>query len=173
LLSRRGQAVAMVREDNNTTQKQLLSRPVTRLRAHLDTEIAIMGPYTHVSRPIPAIGNIDKAEMDKIVRSENLYIQRAAHTMKDAFLMFREATWHTHILNVKHTTDLVIVDDPNKIGRWQGWFAHFPDHLTSSFSKDKAAVLSNMACYDIAHMKELIEQMLGGTLKESTFLTKC
>jgi hypothetical protein len=112
-----------------------------------------------------AIPEVNKAELDKIRHFEIEYMSRATNTIKAAFLMFREATWHTHILNIKYGKDIVIVDDPKKIGRQQGWFAPFPDHLTPT-SKDKAAVLSSMACHDIGYMRKLIEQVLQGTYTE-------
>ncbi|KAF2832257.1 hypothetical protein CC86DRAFT_401024 [Ophiobolus disseminans] len=89
-------------------------------------------------------------------------IERAADTLKATFLTFRDETWHTHIFDVQcFPENIFIFDDPNKSLRWQGWFSHYPEELVDT-PDDRAAVLSAMASYDIAHLRKMIEQMLEG-----------
>jgi len=112
---------------------------------------------------------VDTMELDKILHLETEYMSRATDTIKAAFLIFREATWHTHILNIKcNQKENIIVDDAKKTGRQQRWFVPFPDHLTPT-TRDKAAVLSNMACHDIGYLRKLIEQILEGTILASYY----
>jgi hypothetical protein len=101
-------------------------------------------------------------EVDEVQR-----IYRAAFTLQAVFLRFREATWHNHILEI-HSKDkqILILDDPNHTNRFNGWFSPFPNHLLDD-ARVKAAVLTTMSCYDMAHMKELVEQLFAGRTREN------
>ncbi|KAF2031741.1 hypothetical protein EK21DRAFT_110637 [Setomelanomma holmii] len=91
--------------------------------------------------------------------TEETRIRRAAHTLQAAFLIFREATWHTHVLNIKvENKQILVKEDPEMTFRWQGWFSHYPKHQTPD-PRDKAAVLTMMATYDVGHMKQLVAQV--------------
>lgn len=91
-------------------------------------------------------------------------IERAADTLKAVFLAFRETTWHTNIFDIRcDADDIFIFDDPDKTLRWQGWFSQYPNELTDN-PNDKAAVLTTMACYDIAHLRKLVDQMVEGAM---------
>jgi hypothetical protein len=93
-------------------------------------------------------------------------ITRACQTLKTVFLAYREATWSRFCKQImgpqKTGVAACIVDDPTKAGRRNGWFCDFPGHLVIDPIL-KQAVLSTMACHDIAFMKKLIEQMFEGT----------
>ena len=98
----------------------------------------------------------------ELIEAEKRRIQRASDTLQAIFFMFREATWHTHIWDVKCLgDDIIIKEDPHKTLRWQGWWSPYPTLLTPD-AYDKAAVLTTMACYDVAHLKKLTEQVLEG-----------
>lgn len=94
--------------------------------------------------------------------TEEILLQRAAYTLQSAFAIFREATWHNHILTIKpERRQLTIKEDPEKFLRFQGWFSQYPAEKTPKY-KDKAAVLMTMAGDDVGHLRALIEQMLEG-----------
>jgi hypothetical protein len=94
-------------------------------------------------------------------------IKRACQMVRAVFLAYREATWSRFCKEVMppqgQSVAIVIIDDPTKTGRRNGWFCDFPHHLVPD-PVIRNAVLTTMSCHDIAFMKKLIEQMFEGTL---------
>lgn len=90
-------------------------------------------------------------------------ITRAAFTLKQAFLHFREATWHTFIKDVVHQgKSIALLKDSSRSERYNGWFSHFPNHLVHDVH-EKNAVLTTMSCHEIGHMRKLVTQLFEGT----------
>tara|TARA_R110002003_G_scaffold110_5_gene9294 strand:- start:6827 stop:7150 length:324 start_codon:yes stop_codon:yes gene_type:complete len=98
--------------------------------------------------------------------TEEMRLERAAHTLQAVFLMFREATWHNHVLDINaESKNIVIEDDPEKTTRRQGWFSDCSKVRTLK-PEDKAAVLTMMSIGDVGNMKQLIGQMLEGEMDD-------
>jgi hypothetical protein len=98
--------------------------------------------------------------------SEARRIGRAAVTLQAVFLQFREATWHRHVQSINSKPGMLgMIIDPDFKNRFNGWFSPFPNEMVHN-ARDKAAVLTAMACYDLAHMKELVEQLFAGKAAE-------
>jgi hypothetical protein len=87
---------------------------------------------------------------------------RASDILSSAFLQFRRATWHNHFCEVlADKQQILIKDDGLKIGRWHGWWGHFPSDVKDA--QTAAAVLTTLACHDIGHLTKLTEQLFEGS----------
>lgn len=103
--------------------------------------------------------------------SEAKRIGRAAVTLQAIFLQFREATWHRHIQSIKSKPEILgMTNDPDFKNRFNGWFSPFPNEMIHNV-RDKSAILTAMACYDLAHMKKMVEQLFEGKAAETRMKT--
>jgi hypothetical protein len=100
------------------------------------------------------------------VSSPGLRIHRASTMLQKIFFAYREATWSRFYSEVSLPTRFdgitVVMDDPEKLGRKNGWFAEFPERyfVNNIDAKNKLLVMS--PCHDIGVLKKLIEQLFAG-----------
>jgi hypothetical protein len=99
----------------------------------------------------------------KDIRLENS-LERAATTVQQAYLKFRENTWDTPIIKVEDTADTVDVYDgvtPSK----PKYFVDFPRHLVKN-EEAKMAVLCMLACNEpLAQMHTMLRGLLRGKIR--------
>jgi len=89
-------------------------------------------------------------------------ISRAADTLQQAFLDFREASWHSFYSRVIENSKTIILEkDPSKAGRRNGWFARFPEHLVQN-ENAKKAVLTTLSGHELGLVKHLVDQLFEG-----------
>jgi hypothetical protein len=104
-----------------------------------------------------------------LVRAEREHLERISTTLNTNFLQFREATWHTHVMDV-HTggNQIMLHLSEQKPFRRHGWWSMFPSHIVGlADEQNKNAVLTTMAIFDIAHLTTLISQMFQGPSERS------
>ncbi|KAF1942664.1 hypothetical protein EJ02DRAFT_488220 [Clathrospora elynae] len=103
--------------------------------------LAIMAPFRELS-----------LEEDRIAR--------AALTLQEAFLDFREATWHSFVADIfNEGKSIAVIEGLNQTrDRLNGWFAQFP-HYMGLDEHEKAAVLTMMSGHELGHMQKLVNQM--------------
>ncbi|KAF1920192.1 hypothetical protein BDU57DRAFT_6225 [Ampelomyces quisqualis] len=93
-------------------------------------------------------------------------MQRISFILGTAFLQFRLATWHMSISSIEAAAEnkqILITEDNNKTSRWNGWWLPFPSELPyMDDARNKAAVLTTMACYDTGCMSLLATQLVEG-----------
>jgi hypothetical protein len=100
-----------------------------------------------------------------LIRAEKEHMERISATLNTILIQFREATWHTHFMDIQTGGNQIMIHlSKQKPFRRHGWWSMFLSHIVGlADEQNKNAVLTTMAIYDIAHLTKLISQMFEGT----------
>jgi hypothetical protein len=107
-----------------------------------------------------------------LIRAQKEHMERISATLNTIFIQFREATWHTHVMEVQtggHQIMLYLSEQ--KPFRRHGWWSMFPSHIVGlADEQNKNAVLTTMAIHDVARLTQLISQMFEATSHRNVYI---
>jgi hypothetical protein len=65
-----------------------------------------------------------------LIRAEKEHMERISATLNTIFIQFREATWHTHVMEVQTGgNQIMLYLSEQKPFRRHGWWSMFPSHI--------------------------------------------